>query len=262
MVYCQFYPKFSQHKINQKIVWRGRFYMNKRWKAYPALVYLLTALIIMLDNLCPDARAVNLVKFFTMLWLFFVSLFCRKKYREQVILGIAVFLALLGVFFLNICNIFYTAMYGKAGVFGAMSFFLAYLVLLHAFMRGSRAGRGGIFAAVLVLSLALPVSLAVLPHVGQELIGGVALFALVLCFMAWSAICTIFRGHYSPGAARSLALAGYLILISDSGVALAQFHPAFAGHFTPWLQNIIWGTYIPAWALIVGVVRRDGFSPR
>lgn len=225
--------------------------MNARQKILLTVFLSLTVVILILDNLCPGDKKISYVKFTTVFFLFMSAFFCRKRYREQVMLYIAVFFSMIGDFFLSICNVNILSMAGKAGVFGGMSFFLAYLALIAAFMKGHGAGKGGVLASAPVLALAVPVFLMIQPYIRQELYWGVVIFTFVLGFMAWAAICTMFRGYYSTGAARRLALAGYLIMASDSGVALAQFNPAFAGHFTPWLENIIWGTYVPAWTLVV-----------
>ncbi|MFZ5652171.1 MAG: lysoplasmalogenase family protein [Bacillota bacterium] len=231
--------------------------MNIRQRIILAVSLSLTAGILTLDNLFPGEKAVNYVKFTTVFFLFAVALFSFKQYREKVLLNIAVFFAMVGDFFLDILNVNMPSMYGRAAIYGAMAFFLAYLTLIAAFIKGRGAGRWGLLALAPVLAPAVPVFLMIRPHIWPQLYWGAVIFAFVLCFMAWAALCTMFRGYYSPGAARRLALAGYLILVSDSGVALAQFHPAFAGHFTPWLENIIWGTYIPAWTLVVVSIAGD-----
>lgn len=217
----------------------------------------LTAGILVLDNMFPGEKAVNYFKFTTAFLLFAAALFSPKQCREKWLLTAAVFFMMAGDFFLDILNVGVPSLYGRAAIYGAMAFFLAYLALTAAFLKGRGAGLGGLLALVPVLIPAVTVFSIIRPHIWPHLFWGVVIFAFTLCFMAWSAIGTLFRGHYGPGAARRLALAGCLIFVSDSGVALAQFHPAFAGHFTVWLENIIWGTYIPAWTLVVVTIAGD-----
>ncbi|MCL5057794.1 MAG: hypothetical protein M1130_07340 [Actinobacteria bacterium] len=137
-------------------------------------VYLpLTFVIILTDHLFPGRVAVNYFKFVVVLTLFPAALLTGKWFREQVILTFAVFLMVVGDFFLNLCSAI-PDLAGDVRIFGVLSFILAYLSLL----------------------------------------------------------------------------AGLLILISDIGVANNVFNPAYSSIIVPWLQNIIWGTYIPAWTLM------------
>jgi len=210
----------------------------------------LTAVILMLDNFFPGAGFMNLVKFFTIFSLFLASCLVKKRYPEQVLMNAAVFFALLGEFFLNGCDLLAPDLADWSGAYGALGFMLA-------FNRGAKGGRSGIVAALPVLIVCLPVLIILHPYIENQLIWESLLFYAVLCCMAWCSILTLFGGYFGPGASRRIALAGFLILISDSGVAMAIFHPSFAGHFTPWLENIIWGAYVPAWTLIVFTMAGD-----
>jgi hypothetical protein len=44
-------------------------------------------------------------------------------------------------------------------------------------------------------------------------------------------------------------MAGFLMLLSDMGVAFVMFYPGMQSN-VPWLENEIWITYVPAWTLV------------
>jgi hypothetical protein len=48
--------------------------------------------------------------------------------------------------------------------------------------------------------------------------------------------------------------------ISDLAVALAMFHPYFAGSLNPWLDTLIWITYLPRWMLLNIVIHEDNIK--
>lgn len=221
-------------------------------------VYLPLALvIILLDNLFPGRVAVYYFKFVTVLTLFPVALLTGKCYREQAILTFSVFLMVVGDFLLNLCSAI-PDLAGDVRIFGVLSFILAYLSLLAVFMRGRiEPGPGKYLALAPVLAVLLPAVAAIAPHVEEELLTGALIFTLVLGLMAWAAICTLFRGYYRGPASFRFALAGCLMLISDIGVANNVFNPDYSAIIVPWLQNIIWGTYIPAWSLIAVNIADD-----
>jgi len=216
-----------------------------------------TAVILILDNFFPGASTVYYFKFITIFSLFLASCLVKKRHPEQILMNAAVFFALLGEFFLNGCDLLAPDLADWSGAYGALGFMLAYGLLILAFYRGAKAYRSGIVAALPVLLVGLSVLVILHPYIEKQLIWETLSFYAVLCCMAWCSILTLFGGYFGPGASRRIALAGFLILISDSGVAMAIFHPSFAGHFTPWLENIIWGAYVPAWTLIVFTMAGD-----
>jgi len=231
--------------------------MNFSQRFLLALFLPLTAVILILDNFFPGASNVYYFKFITIFSLFLAACLVKKRHPEQVLMNAAVFFALLGEFFLNVFDLMAPDLAYGSGAYGALGFMLAYGLLIVAFNQGAGDGRSRILAAMPVLVVCLPVLIILRPYIAHQLLWESLLFYSVLCCMAWCSIRTLFGRYYSPGASRSMALAGFLILISDSGVAMAIFHPLFAGHFTPWLENIIWGAYVPAWTLIVFTMAGD-----
>lgn len=224
--------------------------MNSEQNFILKIYLFLTAVIIVLDNILPNHFAVNYFKFTVVLTLFPVALLVGKSFREQWILVFAVFLMVLGDFFLTLCAALPEPT-EDAGILGVISFLMSYLSLLGVFLKGCKKCPEQYLALIPVLALLLPACWAVLPHVAARLLPGALIFALALGYMSWAAIGTLFSDYYSPAVSLRFALAGCLILISDIGVANRLFNPEYGQHFVWWLQNIVWGAYIPAWTLIV-----------
>jgi uncharacterized membrane protein YhhN len=213
------------------------------------IYFFLTAVILLLDNFFPEHLAVSYFKFTVVLTLFPVALLVAKASLEQWILTFAVFLMVLGDFFLTLCTAI-PELAGDVRIFGVISFLMAYVALPGVFLKGRARCPEQYWALIPVVAVLLPAAWVMVPHIEARLLPGVLIFALALGFMSWTAIDTLFRGYYSPAASLRFALAGYLMLISDIGVANRLFNPAY-GEPVWWLQNLVWGTYIPAWTLIV-----------
>ena len=76
---------------------------------------------------------------------------------------------------------------------------------------------------------------------------GVLIFGVVLCYMTWTSICTIFRKYFNRRIAILIAISGILMFICDIGVAYSLFHPFYSTVYIPVLKNIIWMAYILGW---------------
>jgi len=216
----------------------------------------LTLLILLLDRLYPGADLVNYVKYATMLSLFFWAARQKKKYPEQKTLNRALFFVIVADFFFVYCDTI-PALKDRVVPLGVASFTIAYLYLIRACQKNFRCRWAEALAAAFILSIYLPFYLFLFPYVQGWKFYGLSLFGLVLTYMSWTALCTLFRGYYSLRAALCLALAGIFILLSDLGVGLAITHPDYYGVFVPWLVNWIWAFYVPAWTLIVLVIAEE-----
>lgn len=235
--------------------------MNRRQRILLSVFLTLTAAIVLLDNIFPGASMVNCFKFATIAAILLATLSFRKRYREQIILNVAVFFAVVGDFFLNLCSAI-PQLAAKAVPFGIAGFFLAYLLLIAVFHRKPGPGWKELLAAVPVLGVFIPNFMVLHSHVDGWLKWGAIVFSFILCFMSWTAIGTTFRGYYGLRSSCFMALAGYMMFVSDMGVANSLFNPAYAGQFVPWLENIIWGTFIPAWTLIAVVIAGEDMFRR
>ena len=216
----------------------------------------MTLVIVLLDNLLSGATLVNYVKYATIIALFLFTLGIKKKHLEQLYANIAIFFIVVADFFLVFCDTL-PGIRDKLAILGVLAFLFAYLFLILAFHKSFKVGGRELLAALLVLILYVPNYINLWPHATGLMFYGGTFFSIVLCYMAWTCICTLFRYHYKPGVAFRIALAGCLMLISDIGVAQSFFNPAFQHQFNPLLASIIWATYIPAWTLIATTIAED-----
>lgn len=213
------------------------------------VVYLsMTAVILVLDHICPGADGVAAFKYAVMVSLFLSVLFTKKRFPEQRLMTLALFFAVVADFFL----VFSTTLHLQRDLtpLGIAGFFAAYLCLIAAYQKNFKVGRGEILSAVPIAAVFLYAFFSLQAYVKGPVLIGLAVFGMVLCYMAWTSVCTVFRNYFHPKSARLIALSGILMFICDLGVAYSLFHPAFAGGFDPWLKNIIWGAYIPGWTLL------------
>lgn len=230
--------------------------MNNTQRVLLAIYLPFTILVLIFDHLYPEADAVQYVKYAVMTTLFFSVLIMQKQCREQRILVLAFFFMviadLLSVFsptlhFIN-CNL---------KPLGSVGFLLAYLCLIIVYQKNFRIGQVEISAAVPIAALYIVGLLLLRPYVDKVILVGAMLFGVVLCYMTWSGINTIFWQYYGLKTARLMAISASLILISDLAVGIASFHPQYSGMFIPWLKNIVWAAYIPAWTLLAAVVSEE-----
>jgi YhhN-like protein. len=83
---------------------------------------------------------------------------------------------------------------------------------------------------------------------------GTLIFGIVLTYMAWTSVCTIYRNYFTKKASWIIAISGVLMFICDVGVAFSMFYPPFTIKHTPWLTNIIWTAYVPGWTLLAVLI--------
>jgi hypothetical protein len=213
------------------------------------LVYLLlTLLIVVFDHLYPGENWVRFFKFSTMLSLALIVFGGR---RPKGLIGWAVLFMVLGDFFLNYCAVF-PGLARRLIPFGLVGFAISYFLLTLAFRGRFKFGIGELFLLLVVLSLLLPLFFELYPYfMGRFYFYGLLIFGLLLGYMAWTLMSTIFRIDHKHRVSCYVALAGFFILVSDVAVAHSLFNPAYIGLFIPWLENLIWITFVPAWTLLV-----------
>lgn len=196
---------------------------------------------------------VQYFKYTVIITLFLSVIIMRKNFYEQKIMAAAFFFVAAADFFL----VFSTTLDNlkiELVPFGIEGFFFAYLVLIVAYQKNFKIGKADITAAIPVVSIFLYVFVSLQPYVDGPVLIGALIFGIVLCYMTWSAICTVFRRYYNPKIAFLIAFSGILMFVSDMGVAFSQFHPLYSGIYVPWLKNVIWATYIPGWTLLAVII--------
>jgi hypothetical protein len=227
--------------------------MNLTQKVIFAMLMVLLAGVLVLSHVPVDNLAAKgVAKYALIATIFTASLFAAKPTRIHKILGLGIVFLLIGDFFLVLLwNVFTNSpdILFVVKICGMAGFLSGYACLIWVYTRKFRFAAKDILAAIPVLIVVIPVLVILVPHVSQAMFIFACFFALAVSFMAWRAICTIHGGYYTKKIAIRFALDGYLMFLSDMGVAFIMFYPGMENF--PWLENEVWITYIPAWALIL-----------
>lgn len=218
--------------------------MSKVQKRLLSIYLLLTITVLILDHLCPSSILVRIFKNLIILSLFVISLLTKKRFPIQILFTYAILFAATGDF------LFAVSMNNEYLLHGLFAFFLAYILLILAFRRRLLPNKYELFFALPIAVLTGSYYFYLLPHIPPELRLFTPLSAVGLALVCWCGICAVLQKIYAGRPALICAAAGCLVLISDSAISAGVFLPRYENYFDPWLFNIIWGTFIPAWTLI------------
>lgn len=230
--------------------------MNALQKRIVLASFILTLSVVLLDNIFPGITAIRFFKLLVIIGLFLRALTIPKKYPEQRLFTVSLFFTAAGDFIFVVAHT-RPMLFSLASPLGAAFFALAYLLLLYVFTANVRITFAQLMVLLLFMGLCIPVFLKYFGTAQAPLVYALFLFGLILCCMTWRAVCTLFSGYYTTHAAAYMALAGFLIFLSDALVGMAVYEPSFSGLFVPWLENMIWGTFILAWTVIVVLIAED-----
>ena len=218
------------------------------------VIYLpITLLILILDNIYPKEDMVLYLKYTIMITLFLSAITMQKKFCEQKIMALSFFFLVVADFFLVFINTIDNLKLNFSAL-GVIGFLFAYICLIVAYQKNFKVGKEEIIVAIPIGIIFIYVFISLQPYVKGLMFIGTLIFLIVLCYMAWTSICTIFRGYFTQKSALLIAISGILMFICDIGVAFSRFHSIYSKIYVPWLTNIIWTTYIPGWTLLVVVI--------
>ncbi|BCZ46807.1 hypothetical protein psyc5s11_28740 [Clostridium gelidum] len=218
------------------------------------VIYLpITLLILILDNIYPKENMVLYLKYTIMITLFLSAITMQKKIREQKIMALSFFFLVVADFFLVFINTIDNLKLNFSAL-GVIGFLFAYICLIVAYQKNFKVGKEEIIVAIPIGIIFIYVFISLQPYVKGGMFIGALIFLIVLCYMTWTSICTIFRGYFTKKSALLIAISGILMFICDIGVAFSRFHSIYSKMYVPWLANIIWTTYIPGWTLLVVVI--------
>lgn len=207
--------------------------MNNTQKSLLVIYLPLTFVILIFDHIYPNENVVLYLKYTTMITLFLSSMIIKKKFHDQKIMALSfIFLVIAG-------------------------FLFAYICLIIAYQKNFKIGKGEIIAGIPMAIIFLYVFFSLKPYVYGFMFIGSLIFFMVLCYMTWTGICTLFRNYFTWKISKLIAVSSILMFICDIGVAFSFFHPAYSKEFIPWLQNIIWAAYIPGWTLLAVIINED-----
>lgn len=218
--------------------------MSKIQKNLLVIYLALTVTVLVLDHLWPASVYVRLYKNLIMFSLFLASQACRKRHLIQEPVSLAILFAATG----DLC--FALGTHGIWLFSGLGAFFLAYILLILVFRRRLLPSITEVFLAVPVLLFTARYYLFLRPYIPQELHPFTPFSALFLTLVCWCGLCTVPQKVFQKRPALFCAFAGCLILISDAAISAGVFLPPRDAYFDPWLFNIIWGAFIPAWTLM------------
>lgn len=230
--------------------------MNKIQRILLAIYLPITLIILILDNICSGVYIVKYIKYAIMITLFLWATSIKRKTHEQRIMNLALFFVVVADFFLVFSTTIPNLKINRAP-FGIAGFFFAYLCLIVAYQKNFKIDKASILSAIPATSFFIYVFSSLQSYVKGLMLIGVAIFGVVLCYMTWTSICTIFRKYYNPKIAFVIAVSGILMFICDMGVAYTMFDPQYSQVFVPWLENIIWASYIPGWTLLTVVISEE-----
>lgn len=227
--------------------------MNKTQRSLLIIYIPITLLILILHNISSKQNMVLYLKYTIMISLFLSAISMQKKFHEQKIMALSFLFLVVADFFLVFAN---TIDNWKIDFspFGAAGFLFAYLCLIVAYQKNFKVGKEEILTALPILIVFLYVVMSLQLYVKGSMLLGTLVFGMVLCYMTWTSICTIFRSYFKPKLAWLIAISGSLMFICDIGVAFSRFHPLYSKTYVPWLANIIWATYIPGWTLLAVII--------
>ena len=218
------------------------------------VIYLpITFLILIFDHIYPIEDMVQYLKYAIMITLFLFSISIKKKFHEQKIMALSFFFLVIADFFL----VFSTTLDNfkmDVSPFGVVGFLFAYICLIVAYHKNFKIGNEEIMSGILIVIIFAYVFIYLHPFVKRVELIGVLIFGIVLCYMTWTGICTLFRNYFNLKISRVIAISSILMFICDIGVAFSVFHPVYSKISVPWLQNIIWAAYIQGWTLLAVII--------
>ncbi len=224
--------------------------MSKTQKILLAVYLPATLLVLYSINFFPSGNTVFYLKYAVIVSLFIASISIHKKYREQKYMAASFFFVAIADF----CLVFSATIEGlwiTLSPYGIVGFLFAYLCLIAAYNKNFKIGRAEIITAIPIVIVFLYTFMSLQPYLSGFMFIGALIFGLVLCYMTWSAICTIYRGYFSKKASYIIALSGSLMFICDIGVAFSLFYPNYFERYSLLFNDIVWAAYIIGWTLLV-----------
>ncbi len=227
-----------------------------RIQLFLAILYGLLTLLILLCHLIFGKGWPSLVLCFSIRFSMVVAAFLLPSaLRERRRLRMAFLFTLVADFFFELMRLLDPAMPHRE-LYGMMGFLLAYFFLTESFSSQLRVTKREILTLIPFFSVFLLLFRSLSRYARGPMVGGGIAIGLMLSLTAMATVSTLYRGYFSEAAARLIAVAGSLMFCSDLLVAGSIYHPDFKA-FRVWKENLIWGTYVPAWTLLLLLLAED-----
>ena len=218
---------------------------------FSMLMTYLAAILVLQHLLSDNFRIMGIVLYALIASIFVGSRFAPAPTKTHRTLARAIMFIVIGDFFLILLGTFPCISKGDlfVKVGGMIGFLCAYGTLITLYIRNFSFGKKDFLASLPVLAVLGPVLGVLLPLVPPGMKVFSVVFGLTVGFMAWNALCQIHRAYFTGTVAIRTAVSGFLMFLSDMGVAFVFFYPGMEQN-SPWLENEIWITYVPAWSLV------------
>ena len=215
----------------------------------------LTLLILLLTTLYSLDSSAQYLRFGVRIAMFLTVIFIKKNYREQKILIFAFFCTLVSDYFFVLLRVTNPGFINRE-MYGMLGFVLAYIFLIASFQRNFRFSKKEIITLIPFTIIFGLVLVRLIKYAVGFMFWAAIFMGIVLCYTGMIMVSSLFRGYFSRETAGRLAIAGSILFLSDMVVAFSIFHPDFQG-FLLWKENLIWGTYMIGWTLLLSVAAEE-----
>ena len=226
--------------------------MNNAQRVILATYPIFTGLIL-LSEYYSEPNFAAYLKIAVMLALTISAIWLAKSCGEQEIMALAFIFMALGDFFFVIPPTRDDLLIP----YGIASFLVAYLCLIVAFQKNVSLGLAEIIIALPILAVFLYLADLLKPFLALPLFIGTVLFAALLCYMTWTAICTLPRRYFSTKTAWFIALGACLIFASDIRLAYEVFYPLLDNLLVIEASHFVRGPFVAGWVLLAVAVAED-----
>lgn len=191
------------------------------------------------------------LKFGVRVAMFLTAVLIKKNYREQKILVLAFLCTVISDYFFVLLRATNPDLVNR-DLYGMLGFIMAYLFLTAGFQRNFRFGKNEMLTLIPFVIVFGLVFAALARYAVGIMFWAAVILGIVLCYTGMTMVASLFRGYFRREAAWCIAFAGCILFISDTVVAFALFHPT-SREFVLWRDNLIWGTYMIGWTLLLRV---------
>lgn len=214
---------------------------------------LITFFLVGSGILFPTNQNLWLIRYFTILSLFFISILHKVKEKSQTRLPYALLFAAIGDAFLYLAL---PLKFLRLNIpLGLLSFTLAYIIIASAYLRAlfssKKSSENIIYLkqfALLLLISSIIIYFLRKSRLDYLIFGSVFIFALLLVFL--SALNLFFSTLFSIRLRRLVIISSTLMVICDIGVILGFLLPVLESMVYNIGTSIVWFAYVPAWTII------------